>query len=95
MYWPHSNTNANSSTKLDQGSVLVIYSHYSIMFYAEIVELSYDVNYTKWSSPGIKHQWNLQVFQKDVPIRLLGTRFKVWNCICEPGPQDPYKDTTL
>jgi hypothetical protein len=27
---------------------------------------------------------------KNVPARLLGTRFEARNCICEPGPQDAY-----
>jgi hypothetical protein len=29
---------------------------------------------------------------KNVTVRLLGTRFKARNCICEPGPQEPYRD---
>jgi hypothetical protein len=30
-------------------------------------------------------------FQKYVPVKPPGTRFRARNCISEPGPQDPYK----
>jgi hypothetical protein len=33
-----------------------------------------------------------RVFSKKCPIRLLGIRFKVRNCISEPGSLEPYKD---
>jgi hypothetical protein len=29
---------------------------------------------------------------KNVPVRLLETRFKIRNCISEPGHQEPYRD---
>jgi hypothetical protein len=30
-----------------------------------------------------------------VPVRLLGTRFEARNCICEPGPYEPYWNICL
>jgi hypothetical protein len=35
-----------------------------------------------------------RVFE-NVPVWLLGTRFKARNCISEPGPQDPYREIFL
>jgi hypothetical protein len=29
---------------------------------------------------------------KNVPVRLLGTRFEARNCICDPGAQERYRD---
>jgi hypothetical protein len=32
------------------------------------------------------YKCRLQDVPKNAPVKLLGTRFKAWNCISEPGP---------
>jgi hypothetical protein len=32
---------------------------------------------------------------KNIPVRLLGTRFGARYYICEPGPQEPYRDPVV
>jgi hypothetical protein len=34
----------------------------------------------------------LHALSSNVPVRLLGTRFKARNCISQPGLQEPYRD---
>jgi hypothetical protein len=45
-------------------------------------------------SKGMRQNLNLPVHYKNVPVRLLRTRFKAINFIGEPGPQEPYRDFT-
>jgi hypothetical protein len=39
-----------------------------------------------------KHNLHVHGITKNVPVRLLGTRFETKNCISEPCPQEPYRD---
>jgi hypothetical protein len=45
------------------------------------------VTLVKWVT---KNVWPRRVYKKNVPVRILGTRFEARNCFSEPGPQDTY-----
>jgi hypothetical protein len=41
-----------------------------------------------------QHACEYRAFQKNFPVRLLGTWFEARNCISEPGDQEPYWEKT-
>jgi hypothetical protein len=71
--------------------MLLLFS--SIHFDHDKIYPSFEPCVIKWIiAPLTLCKENTMGVWKNIPVRLLGTRFEARNCISEPGTQEPYRD---